>query len=131
MKHEPVLIVDDHPHMARALATLVRAFGYEADVVHGGEQALEHVRSHPTGLVLLDLQMPGVSGWDVLRALRADARFAYLPVVVCSALSANQARADALAAGAQDYVVKSEAFEELEGALERHMNRGAAHAAGR
>ena len=131
MTYPPVLVVDDHPVMARALAELVRSLGYEADVVHGGEAALAYVRSRPAALVVLDLQMPGMSGIEVLRTLRGEARSARLPVVVCSALPAEAARDEALRSGAQEYVVKNDAFEELEGALDRHIPSRATGMAGR
>src|SRR4051794_26993047 len=65
-----VLIVDDHPGMASAVAATVRSEGYEVAVVHGGREALEYVRGRPVDLMVLDAMMPDVSGLDVLGELR-------------------------------------------------------------
>lgn len=121
MRNDTILIVDDHPEVAKALVALACDLGYDATAVHGGQQALDHVRASRPDLVLLDLQMPGVSGFDVLRALRADRRFDGMPVVVCSAAPAWQVRDEAVRLGAQDFVAKADAFDELGAALERQL----------
>ena len=123
MRRESILVVDDHAEVAKALVALVREFGYEASAVYGGQQALERVHADPPSLLLLDLQMPGVSGFDVLKALRGDRRFAHLPVVVCSAASSPQVRDEVMRLGAQDFIPKADAFEELEGAIARQLSR--------
>ena len=118
---DTILVVDDHQEVAKALVALARDLGYVATAVHGGQQALDHVRASPPALVLLDLQMPGVSGFDVLRALRADRRYDGMPVVVCSAAPAWQVRDEVIRLGAQDFIAKADAYDELGAALERHL----------
>ena len=122
MKRETILVVDDHAEVAKALVALVRDFGYEASAAYNGQKALEQVRADPPALMLLDLQMRGVSGYDVLRALRAERRFDRLPVVVCSAASSPQVRDEVMRLGAQDFVAKDDAAEELEGAIARQLD---------
>jgi CheY-like chemotaxis protein len=121
MKAFTILVVDDHAEMARALAALARGLGYNVTTAHGGQEALESVRRSPPDLVVLDLQMPGVSGFDVLRELRADPRFERLPVVICSAASSPYVRDEVLRLGAQDFVSKENAFEQLAGAFARQL----------
>ncbi len=87
------------------------------------------MRALPTGLVLLDLQMPGISGFDVLRALRADPRLALLPVVLCTAAPTELVREEAIRLGAQAFMAKEDAFDELERVLTRLFRGRAAKAA--
>lgn len=114
-----VLVVDDHPEVAKALVFLARSLGYNARAVYSGRQALDDVRTNFPDVVLLDLQMPDISGWDVLAALRGQREFERLPVIICSAASAAVSRQQAIEAGAQDYMDKDKAFEELEDVLNR------------
>jgi len=108
-----ILVVDDHREAAEALAALVHALGYRAVVVYSGAQALEYVRTSPVSLMLLDLQMPGMSGFDVLLALRADDRLSGIPVIACSAAPAAQVSDRAKRLGARNFVAKEDAFEQL------------------
>ena len=121
MSRETILVVDDHAAVARALVALARDLGYDATAAYGGREALQRVRDDRPSLVLLDLQMPDVSGFDVLRALRADRRFDGMPVVVCSAAPPDQVRDEAARLGAQDFIAKADAFEKLEVALARQL----------
>lgn len=123
MSRAKILVVDDHAGVAKALVTLARVLGYEATDVHGGQQALDHARAARPDLMLLDLQMPGLSGFDVLRALRADARFDSMPIVACSAAPAEQVRDEAMRLGAQDFIPKEDAFEELGPILGRQLRQ--------
>ena len=121
MARKTILVVDDHPDVARALVLLACSLGYNARAVHEGQRALDDMRSTPPDLLLLDLQMPDMSGWEVLRALRADRSFDQLPVVVCSAGYSLQSRVEAMHMGAQDYIGKDNAFEQLKGVVDRQL----------
>lgn len=65
-----VLVVEDDPLAARALAGLLRAEGYEPIVFHEGQAALHYVRDHPTDIALIDIHLPDISGLDVSRQIR-------------------------------------------------------------
>ena len=99
-----VLIVDDHPPIATALAALVRSMRHQSAVVHRGDQALSFLRQRPADLVVLDVSMPGMSGLDVLRELRADPALRHVCVVIFSAYPEACKEAEAL--GADDCVEK-------------------------
>ena len=117
-----VLVVDDQPDLCTALVRLLKLSGHDAAAALDGESALEFVRATPPGLVILDAMMPGISGFDVLQALRADPRTQALPVVMFSALSDPAVRARAMALGAQDYLVKSVAsYDDLSATVERYV----------
>jgi signal transduction histidine kinase/CheY-like chemotaxis protein len=86
-----VLVLDDEPEIAELIATRLRPFGVEPTVVHDGDEALELLRSESFDALTLDILMPGVSGFEVLRALRSDPALASLPVVVVSVFSGREA----------------------------------------
>jgi len=86
-----VLVVDDEPDIARLIAEQLRPFGVEAETAHSGDEALERLREGRFDAMTLDVLMPGRSGIDVLRAIRADAQLRRTPVVVVSIMSSTQA----------------------------------------
>ncbi|HEU4974744.1 MAG TPA: ATP-binding protein, partial [Baekduia sp.] len=86
-----VLVMDDEPETARLIAERLEPFGVECDVVTEGGAALELLRTQSYDAMTLDVLMPGVSGFEVLRELRADPRLADLPVVVVSVFSGREA----------------------------------------
>ena len=102
----PVLVVDDNDDVRVLVARLLRLLGERAVCASGGGEALEYLRheEHPK-FVLLDLMMPDVDGFAVLRAIRADPELAGLPVVVFSGAGDRELR-QALGSGADDYMRK-------------------------
>jgi DNA-binding response OmpR family regulator len=82
--------------------------GYEARCVSTGEAAMRELRQRPCSLVLLDLMMPGMSGFDVLRAMGFDRLLRDVPVVICSAMDRDENWNQVRALGARDYLVKAE-----------------------
>lgn len=101
-----ILVVDDIEKNARLLADVLGAKGYATQSVLSGEAALEAIAAAPPDLILLDVMMPGLSGYDVCRTLRADARFAMLPIVLVTALDPATERVKGLEAGADDFLGK-------------------------
>jgi CheY-like chemotaxis protein len=79
-----ILVVDDDGPILVLMRSLLREFGFEAVTASTGEQALEAVRHNSPALVLLDRHMPGMSGDEVIRALRAERRDGRLPVLILS-----------------------------------------------
>jgi len=101
-----VLVVDDTPHNVKLLADLLAVKGYVVAAATNGEEALAKIAADPPDLVLLDIMMPGLSGYDVCRRLRADAATALLPVVLVTSLDAQQERTKGIEAGADDFLGK-------------------------
>jgi two-component system response regulator CpxR len=86
-RHRPVLVVEDDRAIREGLKSVVESDGREAYGAANGKEALELLRKIPRpGLILLDLMMPVMTGWEVLERLRADEAFATIPVVVVSAV---------------------------------------------
>ena len=102
-----VLVVDDLAPNIRLLDAVLTPRGYRVVGVSNGEEALGVLErgDEPIDLVLLDIQMPGLDGYEVCRRIRADERTAFLPVVMITA-SGNEQRIQALEAGADDFVAK-------------------------
>ncbi|MEJ7668434.1 MAG: response regulator [Casimicrobiaceae bacterium] len=101
-----VLVVDDTPHNVKLLADLLGVKGYAVATAVNGEEALAKVASEKPDLVLLDIMMPGLSGYDVCRRIRADAQTALLPVVLVTSLDPQQERINGIEAGADDFLGK-------------------------
>jgi CheY-like chemotaxis protein len=101
-----VLVVDDTPTNVKLLADLLAIRGYAVTTATNGEEALARVATDTPDLVLLDVMMPGLSGYDVCRRLRADAATALLPVVLVTSLDAQQERIKGIEAGADDFLNK-------------------------
>jgi CheY-like chemotaxis protein len=101
-----VLIVDDHEDIRRMFARVVRACGHESITAADGEEAIAAATEQHPGLIILDLMMPGITGFDVLRSLRGDPRTRGTAVVVFSAFSDPEFVEQALSLGANDYWVK-------------------------
>lgn len=86
-----VLVLDDEPETARLIAERLEPFGVTCEIVHDGQAALAKLRAEKFDAMTLDVLMPGVSGFEVLRELRSDERLADLPVVVVSVFSGREA----------------------------------------
>jgi class 3 adenylate cyclase len=108
-----VLIVDDDPDMAVLLARMVRKEGLGVDTVHDGAAALSHVRATPPDLVLLDVMLPDMSGFEICERLKSDAATALIPVVLVTALEDQASRVRGIEAGADDFLSKPVRREEL------------------
>ena len=100
-----ILLADDNADMRQYLARLLRD-RWEVEVVADGRAALEAIRLRKPDLVLADVMMPGLDGFGLLRELRKDPQFRALPVVLLSARAGEEAAAEGLSAGANDYLVK-------------------------
>jgi two-component system KDP operon response regulator KdpE len=110
VKLSRVLVVDDEPQIRRALRVALRANDYEVAEVETGQAAIESVALSPPDLVILDLGLPDVDGFEVCRRLR---EWTQLPIIVLSAHGDDQAKVRALDEGADDFVTKPFSMPEL------------------
>jgi class 3 adenylate cyclase len=101
-----ILVVDDTPQNIKLLGDLLGAKGYEVTTAANGELALASIAAQPPDLVLLDVMMPGLSGYDVCRKIRENPATALLPVVMCTSLDPAQERVKGIEAGADDFLSK-------------------------
>ncbi len=101
-----ILVVDDTPANVKLLGDLLASKGYQVSTAVNGEDALAKVAAEKPDLVLLDVMMPGISGYDVCRRIRAEPATALLPVVMCTSLDPQQERVKGIEAGADDFLSK-------------------------
>ncbi|MBK9753379.1 MAG: two-component system response regulator [Nannocystis sp.] len=107
-----ILVVDDEAMMRRLLEKLLRMEGYEVALASSGEQALAELSKHGADTVLLDMRMPGMTGLDVCRQIRAHRRGLHTPVVFITAVNDRELRRRGMEAGADDFLSKP--FDEVE-----------------
>jgi two-component system response regulator MprA len=117
-----ILVVDDEPQLRRALERALKLEGYDVDQAADGEEALAAMSEASPDAVVLDVLMPRRDGLEVCRELRS--RGDRTPVLMLTARDAVQDRVDGLDAGADDYVVKPFALEELLARLRALLRRG-------
>ncbi len=117
-----ILLVDDTPNNLRVLSTLLSKKGYEVRSVISGEVALRAAKAAPPDLVLLDINMPRMNGYEVCQALKADETTKDIPVIFISALSEVLDKVKAFAAGGVDYITKPFQFAEVLVRVENQLN---------
>jgi class 3 adenylate cyclase len=101
-----ILVVDDTPANIKLLADLLSVKGYRVCTATNGEEGLAQVTKEKPDLVLLDVMMPGISGYEVCKRIRANPETALLPVVMCTSLDPAQERVKGIEAGADDFLSK-------------------------
>jgi class 3 adenylate cyclase/CheY-like chemotaxis protein len=101
-----ILVVDDVAKNVKLLADVLAVKGFRVSTAASGEKALQSIAADAPDLVMLDVMMPGMSGYEVCRAIRADPSHAVLPVVLVTALDPAQERIKGLEAGADDFLTK-------------------------
>lgn len=101
-----ILVVDDDVQLAAGLVKALRNQGYVVRSAHQGTQALEEVGRFAPDLVVLDVMMPGMDGWDVLRSVRGRPDTATVPVIMLTAADSEAAKVQGFSLGADDYVTK-------------------------
>lgn len=115
-----VLVVDDEPQILRALRVALKGYGYDVQTAADGEEALDLLALHPPDIMILDLVMPGKSGFDVVREVRAWSNSAHAAqrtpapaIIVLSARGEDRDKVTALDLGADDYLTKPFSMNEL------------------
>ncbi|HXZ52971.1 MAG TPA: response regulator [Burkholderiales bacterium] len=101
-----VLVVDDDPDMTAFLAALLRRQGIEVGIAGDGNAALARVAEAPPDLMLLDVMMPGPTGFEVCKKLKSDRATALMPIVLVTALEDKESRVKGIEAGADDFLSK-------------------------
>jgi two-component system response regulator TctD len=120
-----ILLAEDHPQLAHSLSQALAQSGFAVDSVHDGVTADQLLQSEPFALVVLDIAMPRMDGWEVLRRLRA--RGARVPVLVLTAHGSTQDRVRGLDLGADDYLAKPFELAELEARVRALLRRSQGH----
>lgn len=103
---EKILLVEDNPQNRYLVTFLLEKHGYEVVIAEDGEQALRAVEDSGPDLILMDIQLPKLDGYEATRRIKADPRFKDIPLVALTAHSMKGDRGKALAAGCDDYITK-------------------------
>ncbi|MBN1888959.1 MAG: response regulator [Thermoflexales bacterium] len=116
-----ILIVDDTPANLRLLSIMLAKQGHKVRVANSGQRALESVQANPPDLILLDIMMPEMSGYEVCKRLKSDVQTSDIPVIFLSALDATESKVSAFRAGGVDYITKPFQLEEVIARVETHL----------
>ena len=101
-----VLIVDDEPISVKVLSAQLHKEGWETEGVSGGEEAIRRARESSPDLILMDVLMPGINGYEATRRLKSDPATAHIPIILVTGLSDVQDKLDGLEAGADEFLSK-------------------------
>ncbi len=104
VKH--VLIVEDEPHLIESLTFILKREGHRVTTALDGETALQSLWQSPPDLLILDVMLPGLNGFDVLKKIRGDDKLKAIPVIILTAKGQRQDRDTALAIGADLFLSK-------------------------
>ncbi len=125
MAGELILIVDDNAQNLKLARVLLTGEGYSVRTAADAEQALELLQSYEPGLILMDLQLPGMDGLELTRRLKADRARSHICIIALTAYAMKGDDDKALAAGCDDYVAKPIDTEGLLRIVASHMRRPA------
>lgn len=120
-KKGSILAVDDTPASLRLLTDILKTEGYEVRSAISGELALRAATSNPPELVLLDIRMPGMDGFEVCRHLKAQPETRDVPIIFVSAMSETSEKVQGFNLGAVDFVTKPYQREELLARVHTHL----------
>ena len=111
---ERILVVDDHPDNLEIIAVRLSSRGFHIETATNGQEALDMVLAEPPHLILLDVMMPLLDGYEVSRRIKNDESLPYIPIILVTARDSTQDKVEGLDAGADDYLTKPINFPELE-----------------
>lgn len=116
-----VLVVEDEPNLREPLVYLLQKEGYDVLEAEDGNKAIDAFKSHPIDLILLDLMLPGISGNEVCRTIRAESQ---VPIIMVTAKDTEIDKVVGLEIGADDYVTKPYSTRELLARMKAVLRRG-------
>lgn len=120
-----ILVVDDAAFMRRMIAGIVRMLGYDVLDAADGASAIATMKQDPPVLVILDIMMPQMSGYQVCEWIRSNPATASVPVIVCTANQERKHLEQAIKAGASDFLCKPVTKKTLEDRLAKHLHSAA------
>ncbi len=116
-----ILLVDDNPNNLKVLSEAIQGYGWKALMATDGESAIEQAEYAPPDLIILDVMMPGIDGFETCRRLKANSITEDIPVIFMTALSSSVDKVKGLEIGAVDYITKPFQQEEVIARLKLHL----------
>lgn len=120
---ERILIVEDDPDTLEMLASYFRRFEYQVVTAPFGQSAIDQATAHPPHLVILDIRLPDVDGYEVCRRLRQQERTRYVPIIFLTEKRERESKIAGLELGAEDYITKPFDIHELRLRVENALRR--------
>ncbi len=120
-KKAEILVVDDEPANLQLLAGIMNSYGHKVRIAATGEMALKTMCFTPPDLVLLDVRLPDLDGYEVCRLMKADPLSRHIPVLFVSALSAVEEKVKAFESGAADFITKPFQIQEINARVKAHL----------
>lgn len=120
-----ILIADDEPAVRQLLELVLRSQGYDVFVTQNGDQLVRTAQEWIPDLVIVDLMMPQMDGYEAIRQLRNDTRTAHVPMLILTARSTAEDVVTGFDTGADDYVTKPFNIPELLARIRAHLRRAA------
>ncbi len=119
-----ILVVDDEPDFASIVQGNLEKERFEVEVAYDGVEGLEKVKANPPDVIVLDVMMPEKDGYEMCKELKADERFADIPVIMLTAVgdhvtSTRYSHADGMSMEAEDYLTKPASAEEITASVKR------------
>ncbi|MFZ6029068.1 MAG: GAF domain-containing protein [Chloroflexota bacterium] len=125
--HRAILIVDDEPTNLQVLSDFLNDRGFEITIARSGAKAIERIRYAPPDLILMDVAMPGMDGFETCRRLKAMDEAKDIPVLFLTAMTSQEDKVKGFQAGGVDYITKPIQFEELLARVQTHLSLRAMH----
>jgi DNA-binding response OmpR family regulator len=116
-----ILLVEDDLDMGKLLHGALKQAALDTTMVGSGETALRRLAGELFDLILLDIRLPGISGMEVCRQVKADLRLRHIPVIFISGLHDNQMRAQAFMAGAAEFIAKPFTMQQFQACVTRQL----------
>lgn len=116
-----ILLIEDHPEMRQLIATSLRRLGYELLEAKDGQTGIRMALTENPDLVLLNLSLPGVSGFDIARQMKENFKTSHIPIVACSGWQDTNKVTESFEAGVVDYLTKPFSAQKIATVIKRHI----------
>lgn len=118
-----ILVVDDEPEMVKILQIRLKVSGYEVIAAYDGEQGLSMARNESPDLIILDVMLPKLTGYQVCSTLKSDNKYKHIPIIMLTARAQYTDKDAAFESGADAYIVKPFEFKEFLAKVEEILNK--------
>ena len=123
MSRSRILLVDDEPDIVETVSFMLQSRNYQVSIASGGQEGIDKAKEEHPDLLLLDIMMPGMDGYDVCMKLKADSDTKDIPIIMLTAKGESEAVLKSHSLGADDYVVKPFSLPTLLSKLKKFLDK--------